>query len=356
MARKSMIWATNNNSGRPALGDGRRAYTQRDARQFLGRWHIANIETGGILSRIGNEFEVSGSSSPLSVNTGHAFVYGMRCWNDASVSVTVETPVRDAAFVVVLRKDWATNLITAVAKRAEAGTLLVPAMYRVEGVRWEIPLATGVIDSSGNIWKNANKQVAGVTDARHYAISPRAGMVRLRSFVGSDETFIRWEGIQQDLSHLRIVGMGRGLPPGIFAADVPSSVSLTINNDEADDNYSLISTTFNDTAGIDTAVSSPVSQDGRIVANLTDEGVTDTPDMVVIDIPFYSSDSTYKEVRAHFVTNGELTAATATIYQNFLWWKSTEPIHTLRLLRSQSDEEISTGFEAEARWELYGLL
>lgn len=49
------------------------------------------------------------------------------------------------------------------------GLNTIPTLTQTDGTTWEIPLASFVIDTSGNIWQTSAKSVAGVTDERDYA-------------------------------------------------------------------------------------------------------------------------------------------------------------------------------------------
>jgi hypothetical protein len=116
----------------------------------------------GVVNGWRNELEVTGTSSPLSVATGGAVVYGMFYDNDAAVSVNVSTPSSGNSRYdrVVLRRDWSTYTVrVAKVTGVAAAVPAVPALTQGAGAIWEIPLATILVDDAGTIT---------VTDTREY--------------------------------------------------------------------------------------------------------------------------------------------------------------------------------------------
>ena len=116
----------------------------------------------GIVNGWRNELEVTGTSSPVSVATGGAVVYGMFFDSDAAVSVSIPTPSSGFSRYdrVVLRRDWSTYTVR-IARVAgvAAAAPAVPALTQGAGAIWEIPLATVLVDDAGLIT---------VTDTREY--------------------------------------------------------------------------------------------------------------------------------------------------------------------------------------------
>lgn len=225
MTEFSMLWETQTGSG-----DGANSYTEDQANFFFKDFTIINQATMGVLSGIDNELEVSGSTSPLAVATGKGVCYGYRYENDASKNVAVSTPaVGDTGGRIVLRASWGpTNTVRAVVVLNTDGNPAIPALTQTALTTWEVPLATFVIDTSGNIWTDASKTVAGVSDARSFALTPLAGMVKLREFTGDGSTGIcTFSNIQADLTHLIVRGIGRTSGAGAF----DGAMALTFNND-----------------------------------------------------------------------------------------------------------------------------
>lgn len=109
-----------------------------------------------------NELEVTGSSSPVSVASGGAVVYGMFFDSDAAVSVSIPTPSSGFSRYdrVVLRRDWSAYTVR-VARVAgvAAASPAVPALTQGAGAIWESPLATVLVDDAG---------IITITDTREY--------------------------------------------------------------------------------------------------------------------------------------------------------------------------------------------
>jgi len=117
----------------------------------------------GVLLGWLNDLEVTGATSPVSVNTGGAVIYGLCYENDAAVTVTVPTPVSNTRYDrIVVRRNWSTQTarITRLAGTEGGG---IPAMTQSPAPSgsglYDIPLATLEVDTLGNIT---------VTDAREY--------------------------------------------------------------------------------------------------------------------------------------------------------------------------------------------
>jgi len=117
----------------------------------------------GVLRGWLSELAVTGSTSPLTVGSGGAVIYGFVYESDAPMTVSIPTP--SAGFSrydrVVVRADWATQQarvcrVAGVAAAAPA----VPALTQTANVAWEIPLATVLITDGG---------VITLTDTRDYA-------------------------------------------------------------------------------------------------------------------------------------------------------------------------------------------
>lgn len=90
-------------------------------------------------------------TSPVTIDTGAAIVFGSIYENTASVNVAIPTPAGATRIDrIVLRKSWSaqTVRITRIAG-AEGGA--APAMTQTEGVTWDIPLAQATITTGGAV-------------------------------------------------------------------------------------------------------------------------------------------------------------------------------------------------------------
>lgn len=160
MAERSQFFDTT------GTGDGSGSgYTEENLRQQHSRMMTTTLTTEGVLYGVGNNLAVSGTTSPVSINTGAAFVYGYYYENDSSVSQAISTPTTATRVdVIVLRVSWAaqTVRITRVAGTEGAG---VPSITQTANTTWDIPLANVSITTGGAIT---------LTDRRTYCKSPAA--------------------------------------------------------------------------------------------------------------------------------------------------------------------------------------
>lgn len=340
MAEMSMLWATN------GVGHGAAHYTQAQSNEFFKYFNNANPATAGALSGILNELEVSGVASPLAVDTGYGDVYGFRYWNDASKNVTVTTPAGDRGGRVVLRADWTLQTVTAEVI-INAGGAALPSLTQVANTTWEISLASFVIDSSGDIWTDSSKTVAGITDERHFLISPLAGMTLLRRFTGDGTTAAcTFDNIQQDLMGLLIVGHAR--TAGLIAT---AALQMAVN-DLAGTNYDHFRTV---STGVVVAPSTTFTTGtsnlhvADLTGNLMASGETaNFADSFRIQIPHYQS-ALYKSILAEGGSYGIGSGASAIATYLRGWVRTTNPI-TKILLQSTGGN-----FLAGSQIALYGL-
>lgn len=157
MAQKSFPW-TNNGTGDGTSG----GYTALEWSELWRKLFLGgNHATQGVLRGVDNALAVTGSASPLSVNTGAAIVYGKLYTNSAAVSLAVTTPVvGTTGGHVILRLDWTLQTTVLVAVRNTDGVNSTPALTQSTSTQWEIRLASFTITTGG---------VITVTDARTYA-------------------------------------------------------------------------------------------------------------------------------------------------------------------------------------------
>ena len=160
MAESSRFHTTNNTGDGPSAG-----YSAANFQQFIRESFTTNPAAEGVLYGIGNNLAATGSSSPVSVNTGAAINYGVYYTNDASVSVSITTPASNPRIDrIVLRYSWAaqTVRITRIAG-TEAASPTAPALTQVANTTWDIPLYQVRITTGG---------VITLTDERTYIKHP----------------------------------------------------------------------------------------------------------------------------------------------------------------------------------------
>jgi len=110
-----------------------------------------------------NELEVTGETSPVSVDTGWAIVKGKLVKNTSNVSVNIPTPASNPRIDrIVVQVDFTTTPVSASIVRVagtEATVPSVPALDQVDGTIWQVPLAQVQVTTGG---------VVTVTDERRY--------------------------------------------------------------------------------------------------------------------------------------------------------------------------------------------
>ncbi len=166
MTEDSILWTTSGTGDGASTG-----YTQTELIRWLRQSFISDNTDEGVAKNYLNELEVTGVATPVSVDTGAAYVYGFPYWNTASVDVAIPTPtVATRIDRIVLRASWSaqTVRITRIAGTEGGGA---PALTQTDGDTWDVPLAQASVTTGG---------VITVTDERifvHPNIEVEAGML-----------------------------------------------------------------------------------------------------------------------------------------------------------------------------------
>jgi len=158
LAEKSYLWETTTGTGDSDVS----GYDDNTLFQIFRSLFCRTSNLGGVTPDFQNELAVSGTSSPLSVNTGFALVYGIPYSNSAGLGVTVPTPaVSTRIDRIVLRASWSaeTVRITRIAGTEGAGA---PSLTQTAGTTWDIPLAQASITTGG---------IITLTDQREWLIA-----------------------------------------------------------------------------------------------------------------------------------------------------------------------------------------
>ena len=101
------------------------------------------LASQGVLRDQLNELDLSSvAASPVSVNTGRAYVNGIWYESDAAVSVAIPTPAANPRVDrIVLRADWALQTVRVFRiAGAEGASPVPPALVQVDGTTWDLPL------------------------------------------------------------------------------------------------------------------------------------------------------------------------------------------------------------------------
>jgi len=131
--------------------------------------HIFRVITGctgnkGVLQHWLNDLEVTGNSSPISIDTGAAVIYGTFFESDEAVTLSVSTPASGTSRIdcIVVRRDYAarTARIARITGTASATAPTAPTLTQNATGIYEIPLAEALIDDAG---------IITITDTREYA-------------------------------------------------------------------------------------------------------------------------------------------------------------------------------------------
>jgi hypothetical protein len=117
--------------------------------------------SAGVIKGVGSNLIVAGTSSPVTVAAGAAWVNGKRYRNSASMNVVVATPdVNTRIDRVVLRVNYAAKTVTVQLKAGVEGGG-PPDLTQTDGTTWEISLAQVSITIGG---------VITVTNERKWAV------------------------------------------------------------------------------------------------------------------------------------------------------------------------------------------
>lgn len=156
MAQTSFGWP--GDSGAGGVGDCG-PYQANAFTDWLEKLLCSDSTTECVIPNSGNELAVTGTATPLSVNTGAAFVNGKPYNNSAAVSLAISTPVGATRIDrVILRVDYALQTVRlALLPGAEGGA--APALTQTDGTTWEVSLAQVSITTGG---------VCTVTDERQF--------------------------------------------------------------------------------------------------------------------------------------------------------------------------------------------
>ena len=162
MVERSLFW-----DGNAVLGDDG-PYTSQDVQDRFFRSILGSTGDYGVARGWRNELEVTGTSSPVSIDTGGGAVYGTVFDLDVATSIAIPTPSSGNGRYdwIVARKTWADQTVR-IARNAQAeGAIPVylPVTQTVNVV-WEIPLALLLTTDAG---------VITVTDAREFLAFPTA--------------------------------------------------------------------------------------------------------------------------------------------------------------------------------------
>ena len=153
MTEKSWYW--------PETGGGDGGTTYSDD-EFTDNWRylfmVDRAAQGVIPSQDFNDLEVTGTNSPVSVDTGIALVDGKLYRNDASLDLDVSTPSSsNRKDRLVLRKDWAAQTVRAVVIEGTEGSGSFPSITQTDGTTWDFIIAEWTIDTGGNITISKSK-------------------------------------------------------------------------------------------------------------------------------------------------------------------------------------------------------
>lgn len=154
MAESSIFWE-NNSTGDGISG----GYVQAKLVEWIRAFFCKTANGGGVSPDYLNELAVTGTSSPVAVDTGAAAVYGFPYFNSVSENVSVPTPSGATRIDrIVLRASWSAQTVR-IARVAGSEGGGAPSLTQTPNTTWEIPLAQVSITTGG---------VITVTDQREW--------------------------------------------------------------------------------------------------------------------------------------------------------------------------------------------
>lgn len=143
---ESILWSTN------GVGDGAADITRAQWIDFMSMLFLRDSTTQGVVSQYLNTLAVSSTgNNNVRISSGGAIVRGFLYRNTSNVDKTVNSPIADTGFRVVLRATWATQTVRAEVALNTTGVTDPPDVVQVDGTMWEISLAVGLITSAGAI-------------------------------------------------------------------------------------------------------------------------------------------------------------------------------------------------------------
>jgi hypothetical protein len=156
MTQTSLPWAGS------ATGDAG-PYTDDQWTDMFRKLFLRDRDVEGVLAGYLNELEVTGTASPVAVNTGAAVVDGKFYESDASENVTIPTPSSNTRVdLITLQKDFSAQTVR-IYRHAGSEGAGAPSPTQTDGTTWEIVLAEASITTGG---------VITITDKRNFATSP----------------------------------------------------------------------------------------------------------------------------------------------------------------------------------------
>lgn len=152
-------------------GDGPSSGYADTAEALFYRFFCQNTNAGGVAPNVLNTLAVTGSSSPVSINTGQALVYGWFYANDASTTLAIPTPsVSTRIDRVVLQLSWSAKTIR-IARHAGVEGGAAPSLTQTAGTTWEIPLYQASITTGGVITLTDEREYLAMLTT--YGVNPR---------------------------------------------------------------------------------------------------------------------------------------------------------------------------------------
>jgi hypothetical protein len=277
------------------------------------------------------------AGNTVRIASGAAIVQGWLYANDANVDFDVSGGNANATDLIVLRRgDPATvsSVRLALVRGPGGGTATVTQT----STTWEIALAEVLLDGAGNF--------SALTDVREFAQSPLSNEIFLESIAG-DGTFttVDFTNIDQNFTHLKIVGYGRSDAAGGTSV----IVTLRFNGDAGAGNYNFIKTITTLAAVTTTQNNVPIE-----ITSITGSAgttIANAADPFTIIIPNYRNTTLIKTALAEgqAIRDGIAGAATPQRIETRGWWLNTAAITRIELAAGISN------WTAGSIVSLYGL-
>lgn len=158
MAERSLFWTSN------GTGDGIALAASQFSEWLRASFTNDKYATEGVVAGVGGQFAVTGTSSPLTIGTGVAYVNGYYYQSTSTGSAVIPTPTTGTTgHRIVIRASTTAQTVRLDLKSSNDGTSSPPAVQQDSQV-WEVSVATISITTAG---------VITITDARDYChISP----------------------------------------------------------------------------------------------------------------------------------------------------------------------------------------
>lgn len=243
---KSWLWTTGTS------GDGASTYTQADTSEFM-KIAAACFGFEGVAPSYLSAFAATTAANTANIGTGGAMVDGKPYKNDATLPVTIPSPVTNNRIDrIVLRASWASYQVRITRiPGTEAVSPVAPAITQTSGTTYDIQLYQALVTPAGAVTLTdertlARAQTAGIAPAaitQALIASGAVGLLNLDPSLrvqkigqvnGNGTGIVSIASIPTSFSHLLVIASARNT----LATAGSAPLDIRVNGDATGGNYS----------------------------------------------------------------------------------------------------------------------